>query len=256
MAEDSFACSAAAQQWSKPAKPAHFVAAQRHQLRAAQNASSSARARGPPPCPGRNLGLGRDSPSPPGPNSVRRILAIHHDPTAARRSRRSKSPRRPLNPLTLAHLSPSLLSLHRSGGAGGGHVGRRLRRGKPQPEQIRPAPSRLPILFFTFSHRISQAAAPPGDHAGGQRGRDMAPPGYPSPARACDRSRARRRRVVLRWCPSTEAEVDPRRGEATPAGDSASSHTLVGSDVLPTRRLAAARFPPDGGFCDGERSPR
>jgi hypothetical protein len=63
----------------------------------------------------------------------------------------------------------------------------------------------------------------------------MAPPGYPSPARACDRSRARRRRVVLRWCPSIEAEEDPRRGEATPASDS----------FLPARRsvLTAARKP-------------
>jgi hypothetical protein len=64
---------------------------------------------------------------------------------------------------------PSLLSLHRSGGAGAGHIGRRLRRGKPQPEQIRPAPS--PLLFLSLPRAVQQQVK-------------MARLPVPSPARA------------------------------------------------------------------------
>ena len=77
------ACSSSNPAGLKPARPEGLPA------RAAQQPS---RMRCSPPCPGRNLGLGREFVAPPGPHSARRIVAIHFDRTAMRDFRGIKTP--------------------------------------------------------------------------------------------------------------------------------------------------------------------
>jgi hypothetical protein len=92
---------------------------------------------------------------------------------------------------TLAHLHPSLLSLHRSGGSGGGHLGRRHQRGKAPPDQIRSAPPRLPILFplpdSLSATQQKRGATEERPRGGGQRKEVTAPPRDPLAASALAR---------------------------------------------------------------------
>ena len=69
------ACNSSNPAGLKPARPEGLPA------RAAQQPS---RVRCSPPCPGRNLGLGREFVFPPRPHSARQIVAIHFDRTTMR----------------------------------------------------------------------------------------------------------------------------------------------------------------------------
>jgi len=68
----------------------------------------------PPPRPGRNLGLGQESPRPPRTILARSLVAVGSNPTAVRGSRANKIHSAPAPPVTLVHFFSRPLSLSRS----------------------------------------------------------------------------------------------------------------------------------------------
>jgi hypothetical protein len=118
----------------------------------------------PVPCPGRNLGLGRETSPPPGPYLARATVAVHLDRTVIRSLRRNKTPdgHLPLNPNSF---SPSPFSQphgSRSGGSGGGHGGHR-RRGQKPPDQVWLLPILLSLpssILLSAPHRAASDGRP------------------------------------------------------------------------------------------------